>query len=43
MFEFLFCPVHGLLRPDNLAALASLWQQGWILAFQAMQKFRKIL
>jgi hypothetical protein len=21
MLEFLFCPVHGLLRPDNFQAL----------------------
>jgi hypothetical protein len=21
LYEFLFCPMHGLLRPDNLALL----------------------
>lgn len=23
VFEFLFCPLHGLLRPDNFVALAA--------------------
>jgi hypothetical protein len=24
-FEFLFCPIHGVLRPDNLVALLAVW------------------
>ena len=28
IYEALFCPVHGLFRPDNLAALFAIGQQG---------------
>lgn len=29
VWEFLFCPMHGLLRPDNLSAILTMVQQGW--------------
>lgn len=28
MFEILFCPVHGLFRPDNIVPLWNLLQVG---------------
>jgi hypothetical protein len=43
LYKFFFCPAHGLFRPDNLAALAALWQQGCIAVFQFVQKLRRIL
>ena len=43
LYEIFLCPQHGLFRPDNLAALAALWQQGWVAAFQFAQKLRRIL
>ena len=42
IFEFFLCPVHGLFRPDNLAAIASVWHQGVVIAFQTIQKFRRL-
>lgn len=29
MLEFLFCPVHGLLRPDNLALATPFLAESW--------------
>ena len=43
IFEFLLCPQHGLLRPDNLAAMMAVWQQGWLVVLQTIQKFRRII
>jgi len=28
LLEFLFCPVHGLFRPDNLTVLYVIFQNG---------------
>jgi hypothetical protein len=43
IWEALFCPVHGALRADNLAVLIQMWQQGWLVALQAVEKIRRLV
>ena len=33
MIEFLFCPIHGLLRPDNLVTIWGFGSQGFGMVF----------
>lgn len=38
MYEFLFCPQHGLFRPENLAMIVTYWDGVWAIAQSAWRK-----
>jgi hypothetical protein len=38
ILEFLFCPVHGLLKPDNFAVLAAMWSSFYSTAVIYFQR-----
>lgn len=38
LIEFLFCPQHGLLRPDNFSLGLAFGQTVWMQAFMLAKK-----
>ncbi len=36
MFEFLFCPIHGVFSPANIAAMTLVYQSGKVYVDRAL-------